>query len=140
MNDEEIRELRRRFGDDVANWPPPYRQAARQAGEPDAAGKLDALLLDAVQMPTDEQALSRTLAERIRRRDRVGWSLDLSGWLSPAMAGACAVAVLALASASGYAVATSRDDGIDAAALRLAVAGPVVDDLGLDDLFGGDAL
>ena len=140
MDEVEFEALRRRFGDDMETWPAPYRQAAlgrSRSGSDDPV--FDALLRDAVAMPTDEAALSRALAARIAtERQPRRFAIDLSGWMNPVAVGACAATVLALASLSGYALAPSSDDRLDIAALRMAAGGGIADELGLD--FGDDAL
>jgi hypothetical protein len=73
MRRDEFERNKRRFGDDVDAWPAPFRQQALafMAGatdrspqdDPDRA--LDRLVLDAVLMDSDEQALARKVLARI---------------------------------------------------------------------------
>lgn len=139
MDKDELQAMRRRFGDDIESWPAPYRQAALGRSRSGDDPAFDALLRDAVDMPTDEAALARALNVRIAAEKQPRHlAFDLSGWMNPITVGACAAAVLALASLSGYALAPSSDDSLDIAALRMAAGGGIADELGLD--FGDEAL
>lgn len=73
MDDAELSRLRRRFGDDIANWPAPHRQEARNylTGE----GGADAGLHAALMQPTNEGALAQAVLTRIAAPPRHGFVL-----------------------------------------------------------------
>ena len=135
MRRDEFERNKRRFGDDVDAWPAPFRQQALafMAGatdrspqdDPDRA--LDRLVLDAVLMDSDEQALARKVLARIDAgRARPSF---LPGFLlAPAGLAACAAAFLAVATLAGYQVARLQDDLPDSELLALASGARLSDD------------
>jgi hypothetical protein len=136
MNRDEFEECRRRFGDEVAAWPGPYRQQAlgMQAGEgegsPDDDAILDRLVLDAALSDTDERKLTQQVLARIDADEKMRFGLPfLSGLLlRPAGMAACAAAVLAALSVGGYQVARLQDNGFESEFLALAAGTPLVGD------------
>ncbi len=144
MTDQEFERLQRRFGADVSAWPAPYRQEgqshlARDAADaPDSDAALDAMILAASEMPTDERALTRDVLARIgndRRSGAIGagiWGM----WTMPAAASAFA-AMLVVATIAGYAVAESGADPDDDALLAYALGGGLGNEM-LDETGGGE--
>lgn len=63
MDDDDLNDLRRRFGESIDDWPAPYRAAARDHLA--SASNPDAVLRAALARPTDEAALSRAVLTRL---------------------------------------------------------------------------
>jgi hypothetical protein len=137
MTRDEFEELRRRFGEDVAAWPAPYRQAAlgmlRDAGgQPsDDDEALDRLILDAASMETDERRLTRQVLSRLdASRTQRPVARVLSGFLArPAAMTACAAALFVVLMVAGYQMAGLQDDSFDSDLLALANGVPLGGDL-----------
>ncbi|WP_454856406.1 hypothetical protein [Rhizobium binxianense] len=143
MTEDEFERNRLRFGDDIGAWPAPYRQEALNAsGHWKASGdeqdSFDRLILEAVGMPTDEQALSRGVMKRVRRKGPTGYLAAFQGLaLRPAGLAACAAVILAAFIAGGYQTARLQDDDLDSALLAFATGAPLSD--GVADIPAGPA-
>ncbi|BBK30966.1 hypothetical protein EDC65_1595 [Stella humosa] len=131
MTSEEFERLQRRFGQDHAAWPAPYRQEAAMllggragagAGTGDAA--LDRQVLEAAAAPTDERAfLAGVLARTGRARQRPAFIPGL--WPRPAAVGTAMLsAVLLLSAVGGYWAGGGEDEIADEVLLALAVGAP----------------
>lgn len=143
MTEEEFERNRLRFGDDVGAWPAPYRQevlkaSGRRETPEDEQDSFDRLVLEAMDMQTDEQALARNIMKRVRRRGAQGYLTALPGLaLRPAGLAACAAVVLAALVAGGYQTARLQDDDLDSALLAFATGAPLPD--GVADMPAGPA-
>lgn len=136
MTHDEFERLRRRFGDDVAAWPAPYRQQARTMSaaedgirsiEDDA---LDCLVLDAAMMDTDDDRLARQVLARVNVDRGPAFGTLLPGLLlRPSVMAACAALLFVALAAGGYQMAESQAEPTDARLLALAAGLPVGVDL-----------
>ncbi|MCR5856454.1 hypothetical protein [Mesorhizobium sp. J428] len=135
MTEEEFKSLKRRFGDDIAVWPAPYRQEAHTflARESKKAGvgsdaHLDRLVLESALAETDEQATARKVLARIDRAPVFRFPLMLPSWRLPVAAASFAI-VLVAAGIAGYSAAGSDLWQIDRALLALATGEPAVTEI-----------
>ena len=134
MTREEFENNRRRFGDDVGDWPAPYRQEALEflglSGDPDPGDApdhaLERLVREAALVDGDDAALARKVFARIDA-DRARPSLLPRFVLAPAGLGACAAAILVAAMLAGYQFARSQDEAQDAELLALASGARLTD-------------
>lgn len=138
MTEEEFESLKRRFGDDIATWPAPYRQEAHMflAREPEEAdfgsdARLDRIVLESALAETDEQATARKVLARIDRGAVFRFPLMLPSWRLPGAAAGFAI-VLVAAGIAGYSVAGSDLWQIDRALLALATGEPAVTEIEID--------
>ncbi|SMH54824.1 hypothetical protein [Mesorhizobium australicum] len=138
MTEEEFESLKRRFGDDIAAWPAPYRQEAhlflaREPGEADIGSdaRLDRIVLESALAETDEQAIARKVLARIDRGPVFRFPLMMPSWRLPAAAAGFAI-VLVAAGIAGYSAAGSDLWQIDRALLALATGEPAVTDIEID--------
>ncbi|MDN2579939.1 hypothetical protein [Aquibium sp. ELW1220] len=98
--------------------------------------EFDALLRQAIDMPTDETALKRALAARLAASGGRTPGFSPARILTPRFATAFAALAITFASASGYGVAALMiDDELDVALMRLATG-----NLGLAALMGDETL
>ncbi|CAN7671208.1 hypothetical protein [Mesorhizobium sp. LjNodule214] len=133
MTRDEFERNRRRFGDEVDNWPAPFRQEAQafMAGaehdDPDDA--LDRLVREAALIDGDDQALAHNVLARIDAGRARPSSLPRF-LLAPAGLAACGAAALLAVMLAGYQVARLQDDLQDSELLALASGARLADDGG----------
>ncbi|APF39545.1 hypothetical protein BOQ54_18880 (plasmid) [Chelatococcus daeguensis] len=132
MNRDDFEQLRRRFGEDVAAWPPPYRQEARSFQEDNGTDDdLDRLLRAAIDAPADERALARKVLSRIEGSRRPAHVLSASLRHMPSSAvAACLALVLMVAAAAGYRLGERGPEAANDTLLAFAAGEPS----GLDDI------
>ena len=92
MDDQDLTNLRRRFGDNLDDWPAPHRQEARDH----LAGAIDPLR-SALVMPTSEAALSNAVLTRLATPRRANLTR-----FTPRLALASYAVLLIAAGATGY--------------------------------------
>jgi hypothetical protein len=138
MTRDEFERNRQRFGDDVDNWPAPFRQEARafmpgraEHDDPDAAPDLalDRLVREAALIDGDDQALARNVLARIDA-GRARPSLLPGFLLAPTGLAACAAVILIAAALAGYQLAWLQDEPQDSDLLALASGARLADDGG----------
>ncbi|WP_149344506.1 hypothetical protein [Neorhizobium sp. P12A] len=130
MTEDEFKQLTLRFGNDVAEWPAPYRQQALflLAGThdlPDRDEALDHLVLEAALNNVDERRMASQVLARIDADHDRRLGTRLSAFLlRPAAITACSTLLVLALAAGGYQLAASEGDALDARLLALATGAP----------------
>lgn len=137
MTEEDLERLKRRFGPDIAAWPPPHRQEAQlflaggsSAFAHDSDAYLDRLVVEAAFMETDEAALARKVLARLNQGRRAALLFHAlpSSWRLAAGA-PCVLALVVAAGISGFVAGGAG--GLDDALLSFAIGdpGPIANEL-----------
>ncbi|MBZ9857416.1 hypothetical protein LB566_26885 [Mesorhizobium sp. CA13] len=132
MTSDDFEELKRRFGNDIAAWPAPFRQQALNMSikNPGQDDELDWLVLEAALLETDEGKVARQVLARINADRGSHLGLFLSGiLLKPAAMAACGALLLVALATGGYQMAASQGDPFDVQLLALAAGAPLGNDL-----------
>lgn len=131
MTEDEIAQLKVRFGNDVRAWPAPYRQqalllsAAKQDLPPDRDEALDRLILEAALDNADDTRMASHVLERIDTNRGRPFGTRLSAFvLRPAAMAACGALLFLALAAGGYQLAAAQGDALDAKLLALATGSP----------------